>query len=50
MEKVIKTVYTTFYQKTTNVSYREQVIVTTTTVAFILTMIIPLLTILLFDF
>tara|TARA_B100000809_G_scaffold260973_1_gene308904 strand:+ start:320 stop:466 length:147 start_codon:yes stop_codon:yes gene_type:complete len=43
MEKVIKTVYTAFYQKTSRVSYREQVLVTATTVAFILTIIIPFL-------
>jgi hypothetical protein len=42
MEKIIKTVYTTFYQKTIGVSYREQIIITTTTVAFILGVIIPL--------
>ncbi len=49
MEKVIKTVYTTFYQKTIGVSYREQVIVTATTVAFILAIIIPILSVFLFN-
>jgi len=49
MEKVIKTVYTSLYQKNTGVTYREQVIVTATTVAFMLAIIIPILSVLLFD-
>ncbi len=49
MEKVIKTVYTVFYQKTAGVSYREQVLVTATTVAFMLAIIIPLLSLMLFN-
>ncbi len=49
MERVIKTVYTAFYQKTTNVSYREQVIVAATTVVFMLVIILPLLSVVLFD-
>ncbi len=43
MERVIKTVYTTLYQKTTGVSYKEQIMVTVITVGFILAIIIPLL-------
>lgn len=49
MEKVIRTIYTTFYQKTAGVSYREQLIVTATTVAFMLAIIVPLLSIILFN-
>ncbi len=43
MEKVIKTIYTLFYQKTTGVSYREQVVVALTTIGFMLAIIVPLL-------
>ena len=46
MEKVIKTVYTAFYQKTTGVSYKEQVVITLTTVGFMLAILIPLLAVL----
>ena len=46
MEKVIKTVYTSLYQKTTGVTYREQVMVTITTIGFMLGIIIPLLSVL----
>ncbi len=49
MEKVIKTVYTTFYQKTTGVSYREQFVVALTTVAFMLAIVVPLIALLLFN-
>ena len=48
MEKVIKTVYTSLYQKTTGVTYREQVMVTLTTIGFILAIMLPLLAVLLF--
>ena len=50
MEKVIKTVYTAFYQKTSGVSYREQVVVTTTTVAFMFAIIIPIISLLILEF
>ncbi len=46
MEKLIKTVYTSLYQRTTGVSYREQVMVTITTIGFMLAIMIPLLAIL----
>ncbi len=49
MEKVIKTVYTAFYQKTTGVSYREQVVVAVTTVAFMLAIVLPILSLILFN-
>ena len=49
MEKIVKRVYTTFYQRTTGVSYKEQVMVTITTIGFILAIIIPILSVLLFD-
>ena len=47
MERIIKTVYNTFYQQTTEVSYKEQVIVTGATIIFILGIIIPFSTVLL---
>ncbi len=43
MEKVIKKLYTVFYQKTTGITYREQILVTATTVSFMLAIIIPLI-------
>ncbi len=43
MEEVIKTVYTAFYQKKKGVSYREQLIVTLSTVGFMVAFIIPII-------
>ena len=43
MEKVIKTAYTLFYQNPNGVSYREQVIVTLSTLGFIAAIITPLI-------
>ena len=40
MEKVIKTVYFSLYQKTKGVSYKEQVVVTLSTVVFMSVIII----------
>ncbi len=42
MKRVIKIVYTTFYQKSIGISYREQVIFTLATIGFMLAVIIPL--------
>ena len=49
MERIIKTVYTTFYQKIADVSYKEQAIVTLATIGFLLAIIIPLLTMIMSD-
>jgi hypothetical protein len=49
MEKIIKTVYTSLYQRTTGISYREKVLVTITTIGFMLAIIIPLLASLFLD-
>jgi len=49
MEKVIKTVYASLYQRTTGVSYREQVMITITTIGFMLAIMIPLFGVLFLD-
>ncbi len=49
MEKVIKTVYTSLYQNNIGVTYREQVMVTLTTIGFMLAIIIPLISVLFLD-
>jgi len=49
MKKIVKTLYATLYQKTKGVSYREQVIVTASTIAVLTAILIPLITILIAD-
>jgi len=48
MEKVIKTLYTSLYQRTTGVSYREKVIMTSATIGIMLVIMIPLLGVLIY--
>ena len=48
MEKLIKTVFASLYQRTT-VSYREQVMITLTTIGFMLAIMTPLLAALFLD-
>ena len=43
MEKIIKTVYTIFYQTTTGISFRKQVVITSTTIIFMLTITLTLI-------
>ena len=46
MEKLIKIVYASLYQRTTGVTYKEQLMITLTTIGFMLAIIIPLLAVL----
>ena len=43
MEKIIKIVYSSLYQRTTGVSNREQLMITITTIGFILAIMTTLL-------
>jgi len=50
MERIIKKVYNTFYQQSAGVSYKEQVIVTVTTIVFLLAITIQFFNMMLSDF
>jgi len=43
MDEVIKKIYSSLHQKTKGVSYKEQVLVTMSTIVFMLVIIIPLI-------